>query len=141
MRFLQYCYVKLNVKSISLINTTFTGTGVNSSTNFQFWNWREISGQLHAPVALPPGNGHRLSTIKWMGVGRSTGLIVVVLKDKIALFHESLCNACAYKSCFTIDLSFSRPIWLGVSDRVYCHLYSRQVACCGETFCNSKLGC
>jgi hypothetical protein len=66
--------------------------------------------------------------IKWMGVGPSTGLIVVVVKDKIAVFREPLCNAFAYKSCFTADLSFSRPIWLGVSDSVYYHLYSRQVA-------------
>jgi hypothetical protein len=56
-----------------------------------------------------------------MGVGPGTGLIVVVMKNKIAVFQNPLCNVCAYKSCFTTDLSFSRAIWLGVSDCVYCH--------------------
>ena len=72
--------------------------------------------------------------------GPSTGVTVVLLKDKTAIFKEPLCNICANKLCFTTDLSVSRPILLGFSDGVYCHRTLKTVACCGERFCNSKFG-
>jgi hypothetical protein len=63
-----------------------------------------------------------------MGVGPRTGLIVMMLEDKIAVFQESLRNVGAYKSFFTTTLSFSCLIWLGVSYSVHYH-HVEQISC------------
>ena len=76
---------------------------------------------VHAPVALPSGNGHWVSIIRRMGVGSRTGLIVAVMKDKVVVFPESLRYVSAFNSCFTTDVNFSGFILLGVLDSVYCH--------------------
>jgi hypothetical protein len=122
-----------------LINPTVSEIAVNSCTNFQFLEL-EREKWSHAPVALLPGKGHWVSIIRWMGVGPSTGVFVVVLKDKTAIFQESLlCNVCTNKSYFTTVFSFSRPIWLGVSGRIYCHR-TQQTGCVLWMLCCFSFG-